>query len=207
MTFTLPELPFKLEDLEPHISKETIEYHYEKHHRGYVDTLNKLTADTTWENKQLLEIVRGSTGALFNAAAQNWNHSFYWECMKKPGPQKAVVLDIQKPIEQTFGSKNEFKKIFEEKAIKLFGSGWVWLVISDKNKLSIETSNNANTPVQESGLAPLLVCDVWEHAYYIDYRNDRKKYFDAWWKCVDQIKVNQRYKSAVDLFNLEKYHA
>lgn len=198
MIFKLPDLPFKNTDLEPYISKETIEYHYGKHQKGYVDRLNSFIYGTPFENKSLIEIIRASSGDIFNMAAQAWNHSFYWECLQKPIKQK--YPDLESAINKTFGSIEKFEKAFEGASVKLFGSGWTWFVLSNKGNLSIETTQDAKTPVISSEFAPLLVCDVWEHAYYIDYRNDRKKYLQAWRKCVNMGRANERYIIAKNLF-------
>lgn len=189
-----------MNELEPEISKETIEYHYGKHHKTYVDKLNKLIKKTEFENLPLLDIVQNSSGDIFNAAAQHWNHSFYWECLNQPGPSINILLHVEKALEDNFGSQINFWNEFKEQTLGLFGSGWVWLVCAKNRKLKIETTSNADTPAKNPDKKCLLVCDVWEHAYYIDYRNDREKYFDAWKACVDRFGLNHRYQETVAKF-------
>lgn len=182
MEHKLPELPYPMNALEPHISKETLEYHYGKHHKTYVDNLNKLIPGTEFENMTLEEIVKKSSGGIFNNAAQVWNHTFYWNCMapsaKEPGGALADAL------KKGFGSIDEFKQKFTQTAIGTFGSGWAWLVKNGKGELEIVSTSNAACPLTENK-KPLLTCDVWEHAYYIDYRNARAKYVETFWKIVN----------------------
>ena len=171
MAFTLPELPYAKDALEPYISKETLHYHHDKHHKHYVDTLNKLIKDTEFEDMSLEEIIKKSKhGSIFNNAAQDWNHTFYWNSMS-PESNLDDNSDLFKAITKKFGSIDNFKKEFTEKAKKLFGSGWVWLT-ADDDTLYLESTHNAN----QSTHKPLLVCDVWEHAYYLDTQNERGKY-------------------------------
>lgn len=208
MSFFLPQLPYARNALAPYISSETIDYHYGKHHQTYVDNLNNLTKDTQLADKTLLEVIKAaeSGSAIFNNAAQVWNHSFYWQCLCPPivasadviaaaviKAVKANVLTIAElvvALERDFGSVEQFKELFAKTAISLFGSGWVWLV-KDKasSKLEVMHTANAQTPVAVAATAgekiALLVCDVWEHAYYIDYRNARAKYIDAFWHLVN----------------------
>lgn len=183
MSFTLPELPYPRNALAPHISEETLDYHYGKHHKAYVDNLNKLIAGTDYENKTLEEIILSSDGSIFNNAAQVWNHTFYWHCMSPNGggePQ-GKVLDA---INDAFGSFAEFKEKFTKTAIQTFGSGWAWLVKDQNGTLEIVSTGNAGNPMTDNK-KPLLTCDVWEHAYYIDYRNLRPTYVDAFWNLVN----------------------
>lgn len=183
MAITLPELAYGLDALQPHISKETLEYHYGKHHATYVANLNKLIAHTEYENMPLEDIVCKSSGGIFNNAAQIWNHSFYWNCLSPTGggePQGA----LGEAVTAAFGTFDEFKSAFTQTAITTFGSGWAWLVKNSDGSLALESTSNAATPITE-GKTPLLTCDVWEHAYYIDYRNARPAYLEAFWKLVD----------------------
>ena len=183
MSFTLPELPYALDALAPKISKETLEYHYGKHHNAYVTNLNKLTDGKPEASKPLEEIIKSTKGPVFNNAAQVWNHTFYWNCLKQNGggiPEGALL----EAINASFGSFEEFKALFSELAVGLFGSGWVWLVKDEDGTLGIEAMSNAGNPLT-NGQTPLLTCDVWEHAYYIDQRNARAKYVEAFWDLVN----------------------
>lgn len=182
MEHKLPELPYAMDALEPHISKETLEYHYGKHHKTYVDNLNKLIPGTEFENLSLEDIIKKSSGGIFNNAAQIWNHSFYWNCLSPKGGEPGVALG--EAINKRFGSLDEFKQKFSQTAITTFGSGWAWLVKNAAGELEIVSTSNAGCPLTE-GKTPLLTCDVWEHAYYIDYRNARPKYVEAFWKIVN----------------------
>jgi Fe-Mn family superoxide dismutase len=183
MTHELPKLPYALDGLAPHLSKETVEFHYGKHHKGYVDKLNQLIAGSGFESASLEDIVRKATGDIFNQAAQAWNHAFYWNSLspKGGGSPKGALADA---IAKSFGSFETFQKQFSEKAAGLFGSGWAWLVRKPDGGLAVVQTGNAGNPLT-SGDRPLLTCDVWEHAYYIDYRNARAKYVEAWWKLVN----------------------
>ncbi len=183
MAFELPPLPYADDALAPHISPETIAYHHGKHHRAYVDNLNKLTAGTEWGNQSLENIVKGSDGALFNNAAQVWNHTFYWSSLSPDGggEPKGVLAD---KIAAGFGSFAAFREEFTKAAIGRFGSGWAWLVNKPESGLAIITTANAETPLTHPCTA-LMTCDVWEHAYYIDYRNARPKYLEHFWELVN----------------------
>jgi Fe-Mn family superoxide dismutase len=192
MTFTLPELPYAMDALEPHISKETLEYHYGKHHRAYVDNLNKLIPDTEFESMSLEEIIKKSKNGIFNNAAQIWNHTFYWHCLSPKGgnqPQGKLADAIKKH----FGSFEDFKEQFSKTAATTFGSGWAWLVQDKGGALKIISTSNAGTPMTEGSTA-LLTCDVWEHAYYIDYRNARPEYIKHFWSLVNWDFVTQNLK-------------
>jgi len=183
MAFTLPELPFPKDALAPHISAETLEYHHGKHHQAYVTNLNGLVQGTALEKQSLEELIRTQTGGIFNNAAQIWNHTFYWNCMKPKGggEPSGVLADA---IAAAFGGFPAFKEQFSKAAATLFGSGWVWLVKGADGKLAIEPAGNAGNPLRD-GRIPLLTCDVWEHAYYIDFRNARLKYVETWWGLVN----------------------
>lgn len=181
--FELKQLPYARNALEPHISEETVRYHYDKHHQGYVNRLNTLTEGFEEISLEGL-IMRTHHGVLYNMAAQVWNHDFYWNSMSPSGGSKPVG-EIQNLIDCHFGSFDEFKRQFNEAALAHFGSGWAWLVYDPALKnLRIVTTHDADCPINK-GLHPILVCDVWEHAYYIDVRNDRQKYIDSWWQLVN----------------------
>lgn len=191
--FELPKLPYANDALAPHISQKTIEFHYGKHHAGYVNNLNKLIAGTTFENKTLEEIVKTSEGGMFNNAAQVWNHTFYWDCMT-PNPKKAQPSGkLNDAIVRDFGSFDAFKEKFINAAVTLFGSGWTWLVADKDGKLSIVQTSNAQTPLTMAGMRPLLVCDVWEHAYYIDRQNARANYVNEFWTLINWEFVEKNY--------------
>jgi len=182
--FTLPQLPYGKDALSPHISAETLDFHYGKHHQAYVDNLNKLVAGTKYENKDLVEMVKKTSGPLFNNAAQNWNHSFYWKSMSAEKNQSPKG-PLAQAIDQSFGSYAEFEKQFSAAAVGLFGSGWAWLVLLNSKKLKIMTTADAKTPIGTASGTPLFTMDVWEHAYYIDYRNARAKYVEGFWKVLN----------------------
>ena len=183
MAFKLPELPYAKNALEPHISQETLEYHYGKHHQAYVNKLNGLVPGTEFEKMSLEDIIMKSEGGIFNNAAQIWNHTFYWNsmCPKSDSKPKGGLADA---LHETFGSLDTFKEQFTEAALSQFGSGWAWLVKDKDNKLKVVKTVNANNPMTD-GYEPLLTCDVWEHAYYIDTRNDRGKYVSNFWQVVN----------------------
>jgi Fe-Mn family superoxide dismutase len=176
MSFTLPDLPFAKNALEPHISQETLEYHHGKHHNAYVTKLNSLIDGTDHQDKPLVDIIGSAEGGIFNNAAQVWNHTFYWDCMK-PGGGKTPKGDLADAIKRDFGSIDQFKEAYSNAGASLFGSGWVWLVVED-GKLEITQGANADLPMKHGQIA-LLTMDVWEHAYYIDYRNARPDYIDT----------------------------
>ncbi len=184
MAFTLPELPFPKDALAPHISAETLDFHHGKHHQAYVTKLNELVAaDAALGGKSLEDLVRSSSGPLFNQAAQVWNHTFYWHSMK-PGGGGEPTGAVAEAINKSFGSFSTFKEKFTAAAIGQFGSGWAWLVKNGSGALEIVQTSNAGCPLTE-GKSPILTCDVWEHAYYVDYRNARAKYVEAWWNLVN----------------------
>lgn len=192
MTHTLPPLPYAEDALEPHISRETIQYHYGKHHKTYVDKLNGLVPGTEFEGKSLDDVVKLSTGAIFNNAAQIWNHTFYWHCMG-PGKGGEPTGDLAKAIDAAFGSFADFKEKFTTSAVNNFGSGWTWLVKRSDGLLSIVNTGNAATPLTDSSVIPILTCDVWEHAYYIDYRNVRPDYLKGFWELVNWDFVSENF--------------
>ncbi|MBT3982131.1 MAG: superoxide dismutase [Bacteriovoracaceae bacterium] len=183
MEHKLPELPYSNDALTPHISPETLEFHYGKHHAGYIAKLNAAVPGTEWEGKSLEDIVRGATGGIFNNGAQIWNHTFYWNSLKPNGggTPAGAVADA---INAKWGSFDKFKEEFTAKAGTLFGSGWCWLVKTADGSLDIVQTTNADCPLRD-GHTPVLTCDVWEHAYYIDYRNARPKYVEAFWNLVN----------------------
>jgi len=183
MEHKLPELQYKKDALTPYISEETFEYHYGKHHAAYVANLNKLIKGTEFENAGLDDIVKKAKGAIYNNAAQHFNHSFFWKCLR---PLQTPELDegFMLALEKNFGSVDVFKEKFAAAAVSLFGSGWVWLVVKGVDVLEIYAAPNAGNPLTE-GKTPLLVLDVWEHAYYIDYRNRRADYVESFWKIVN----------------------
>ncbi|HAT2048617.1 TPA: superoxide dismutase [Fe] [Legionella pneumophila] len=183
MTFTLPQLPYALDALAPHISKETLEYHYGKHHNTYVTNLNKLIPGTGFESMTLEEIIMKAKGGIFNNAAQVWNHTFYWHSMSPNGGGEPKGK-LAEAINKSFGSFAAFKEQFTQTAATTFGSGWAWLVQDQAGALKVISTSNAGTPMTE-GLQALLTCDVWEHAYYIDYRNRRPDYIEAFWSLVN----------------------
>ncbi|HEX4326449.1 MAG TPA: superoxide dismutase [Fe] [Burkholderiales bacterium] len=183
MEHKLPELPYALDALAPSISKETLEFHYGKHHQTYVTNLNNLIKGTEFENASLEDIVKKSSGGIFNNAAQVWNHTFYWNSLapKAGGEPKGAVADA---INKQWGSFAKFKEEFTKTAVGTFGSGWAWLVKKSDGSLGLVSTSNAATPLTTADRA-LLTCDVWEHAYYIDYRNARPKYLEAFWNLVN----------------------
>lgn len=183
MAIELPALPYAIDALAPHISQETLEYHHGKHHATYVTKLNAAISGTEFENMTLEDIIKKSSGPVFNNAAQIWNHTFYWNCLSPNGggePTGAVAEAINK----AFGSFAEFQKQFDDKAVNNFGSSWTWLVKNADGSLEIVNTSNAGTPMT-SGQTALLTVDLWEHAYYIDYRNARPAYLNAFWKLVN----------------------
>lgn len=192
MAVQLPPLPYERNALEPHISSETLDYHYGKHHQAYVTNLNKMIEGTEHADASLETIIRSSDGGLFNNAAQVWNHSFYWNCMSPDGGG-APDGDLGAAIDQTFGSFEAFKEQFTKAATGQFGSGWAWLVRQSDGSLAITSTSNAETPLTGNDV-PLMTCDVWEHAYYVDYRNARPEYLKAFWNLVNWRFVSEQFK-------------
>ncbi|HHO0882257.1 superoxide dismutase [Fe] [Aeromonas hydrophila] len=184
MAFELPALPYAINSLEPHISQETLEYHHGKHHNTYVVNLNNLVPGTEFEGKSLEEIIKTSTGGIFNNAAQIWNHTFYWHCLSPNGGGEPTGA-LADAITKAFGSFAEFKDAFTKSAIGNFGSSWTWLVKKADGSLAIVNTSNAGCPLTDAGTTPLLTVDLWEHAYYIDFRNLRPKYMETFWTLVN----------------------
>ncbi len=191
MVHQLPELPYAKNALEPHISAETLEYHYGKHHQTYVTNLNNLIKGTEYEELPLEAIIQKSSGGLFNNAAQVWNHTFYWNCLKPNGGGEPTGA-LAEAINKKFGSLAAFKEEFTKVSVGTFGSGWGWLVKNADGSVELMSTSNAGTPMT-SGKTALLTCDVWEHAYYIDYRNARPKYVEAFWNLVNLDFVASQY--------------
>jgi Fe-Mn family superoxide dismutase len=181
MTFTLPDLPFAKDALGPHMSGETLDFHHGKHHRAYVDKLNELLGDSDLAAGSLVEVIRGAKDKgdkkIFNNAAQHWNHSFFWQCLAAPDAQRPVGR-LAELIDECFGGADQMLAKLEEEAVGHFASGWAWLVL-DRGKLAITSLHDADTPAVHEGMQPLLTLDLWEHAYYIDYRNERPKYAET----------------------------
>ncbi len=183
MQHALPDLPYAKDALEPHISAETLEFHHGKHHATYVDKLNGMTPGTEFESATLEEIIMSASGGVFNNAAQIWNHSFYWNCLS-PNGGGSPELELGAAIDRDFGSFEAFKEKFAASALGNFGSGWTWLVKNKAGTLEIVNTDDAENPMKQ-GHSPLMTCDVWEHAYYIDYRNKRPDYIAAFWQLVN----------------------
>lgn len=193
MTFTLRTLPFEAKNVAGFLSEETLAYHHGKHHATYVNNLNNLIKDSEFANYGLFEIIQKSSGGIFNNAAQVFNHDFYWDCIG--ACNSAISGDLLGVIDKKFGSADAFKEAFLKAATTLFGSGWVWLVL-DKGELEIIQTSNALTPLS-AGQIPLLVCDVWEHAYYVDFRNARPAYLEKFWVSINWDFVVKNYDSAL----------
>ncbi len=191
MPFKLPKLPFAYNALEPVISKQTLEYHHDKHHAAYVNNLNNLIVGTEFENADLLTIITKADGGIFNNAAQVWNHTFYFDQFGKNKIEK-LSGQLLVAINASFGSFDEFKEKFSTAAKTLFGAGWVWLVKKPNGSLDIIQTSNAANPVTD-GLIPILTCDVWEHAYYLDYQNKRPDYIENFWSIIDWEIISGRY--------------
>lgn len=179
----LPALPYGMDALVPHISRETLEFHYGKHHRAYVNKLNELIRNSAFEGMTLPSLIKKSNGPIFNNAAQIWNHSFYWNCLSPKGGGKPAGK-LAAAIDAAFGSFDQFASQFKSSAAGKFGSGWTWLLKNPDGTLTIRNSDDADNPLCWDQ-TPLLVCDVWEHAYYIDYRNERAKYIEAFWHLLN----------------------
>ncbi|TRY49618.1 Manganese/iron superoxide dismutase [Cryptosporidium tyzzeri] len=188
MPFELPPLPYDKKALEPVISPETLDYHYGKHHAGYVTKLNSLIKSTEFENEtNLMKVIMKSSGSIYNNASQIWNHTFYWSCLRSPSETNKPTSKVSKLIEESFGSFESFKESFTANATGHFGSGWIWVVIDPINnqKLKIVQTHDGDNP-EKLGLGkPVLTCDVWEHAYYIDYRNNRGSYVDQFFSIIN----------------------
>jgi len=180
---TLPSLPYAMDALAPHISEETLQYHYGKHHQAYVTNLNKLIEGTEYAGMSLEDIITSSQGGVFNNAAQIWNHTFYWNSLSPNGGGEPTGTLLEK-INTQFGSVEAFKTQFSQVAATTFGSGWAWLIQKADGALDIISTSNAQTPLTQ-GHTALLTCDVWEHAYYVDYRNARPQYIEAFWSLVN----------------------
>jgi len=191
MKFELPKLPYELDALEPFVSKRTLEFHYGKHHQTYVTNLNNLVHETKFENADLEIIIKGAEGALFNNAAQVWNHTFFFMSLRKDekcAPQGKLAESLQK----SFGTFADFKDAFTKASLGLFGSGWVWLVKNQGGLLEIIQESNAGNPLRK-GLMPILTCDVWEHSYYLDYQNKRADYINAFWSLINWKLIEERF--------------
>jgi len=195
MKFELPDLAFKLNALEPGISKKTLEFHHGKHYQIYITNLNNLIAGTKLENEDLETIIREADGPVFNNASQVWNHSFYFENLCESGKNylNGQFADV---ISGSFGSVSLFKEMFIKASLSLFGSGWVWLIWNPKGSVEIIQDSNAGNPLRK-GLVPLLTCDLWEHAYYLDYQHRRTDYLDAFWALINWEIVEKRYYAAL----------
>ena len=193
--FKLPNLPYPKTALAPFLTEEQMTYHHEKHHKAYIDNLNKfLETDASLKGKSLEEIVLSSTGGIFNNAAQAWNHTFFWNCMQ-PGTNSKPTGKLADAITRDFGGTDQLKEKFVDGGVKTFGSGWIWLCADNGGKLSLVSTSNAQVPFTNNGPRPILVADVWEHAYYIDYRNLRQKFLETFWTHVNWDYVGQNYDS------------
>lgn len=191
MAFELPKLPYRLDALVPFVSEETLEYHYGKHHQAYVNNLNGLIPGTEFENATLETIIKKAEGGIFNNGAQVWNHTFYFEAFSRSG-RREPSGDLAEAIRKSFGTIDAFKEQFNKSAATIFGSGWAWLAKSQDGSVQIVQESNAGNPLKK-GLIPLMTCDVWEHAYYIDYRNKRPDYIKNFWEILDWDVVSARF--------------
>lgn len=189
--FTLPALPYDYDALEPHITKATLEFHHDKHHNAYVEKVNGLIKGTPFEDADLETIIKKADGGIFNNGAQVWNHTFYFEQFSDK-PQTRPTGKLAEAINETFGSLEAFKEAFSNAAATLFGSGWAWLVVDEEGKLGIAQTMNAGNPIRE-GHKPLLTCDVWEHAYYLDVQNKRPGYIENFWKVLNWKVIEGRF--------------
>ncbi len=194
MAFSLPELPYSRDALEPHMSKETLDYHYGKHHKAYVDKANGMIEGTGFEKAPLEQVVREASGGLFNQTAQIWNHTFFWHSLSPNGGGNPGA-ELTKELEKNFGSVDGFKEKFTQAAAGIFGSGWAWLVKNADGSLEVVTTPNAGNPMT-SGQTPLLTCDMWEHAFYIDYRNVKADYLKAFWSLANWANVEESLSKA-----------
>jgi Superoxide dismutase len=194
--FKLPELPYAKTALSPFLNEEQMTYHYDKHHKAYIDNLNKfMETDASLKGKSLEEITLTSTGGIFNNAAQAWNHTFFWFGMAPSGQTGKPSDKLAAAITRDFGSMDELKAKFVDGGVKTFGSGWIWLCADNSGKLSLVSTSNAQVPFTNNGPTPLLVADVWEHAYYVDYRNLRAKYLETFWSHVNWAFVSENFDS------------
>lgn len=191
MSFELPTLPYEKNALEPHISAQTLDFHYSKHHQTYVTKLNGMVPGTEFEGKSLEEVIKSASGGVFNNAAQVWNHTFYWNCLS-PNGGGAATGALGDAIAAKWGSYEKFVEDFSDKAVNNFGSSWTWLVKNSAGELEIVNTSNAGCPITDD-VTPLLTCDLWEHAYYIDYRNARPKYLEAFWNLANWDFANSNY--------------
>jgi len=191
MSFELSKLPYALDALQPYISKQTLEFHYGKHHQAYINNLNNLIPGSKFENATLEQIIREADGGIFNNGAQVWNHTFYFLSFSPEGVRQPQG-NLAQAIESRFGSFDAFREQFTKAAVTLFGSGWAWLVKKGDQTLDIVQESNAGNPLRQ-GLTPLLTCDVWEHAYYLDYQNKRPDYLQAYWNVLDWKVISERF--------------
>lgn len=192
--FKLPQLPYEKTALAPFLNEEQMTFHYDKHHKAYIDNLNKfIETDAALKGKSLEEIVTSSSGGIFNNAAQIWNHTFYWFNMSPAGKGGQPSAALAEAIKRDFGSLDELKAKFVDGGVKTFGSGWIWLCVDAAGKLSLVSTSNAAVPFTNNGPAPLMVADVWEHAYYVDYRNLRAKYLETFWNHINWGFVSENF--------------
>ncbi|UCH15574.1 MAG: superoxide dismutase [Bacteroidales bacterium] len=191
MNFELPKLPYALDALSPYLGEKTLEFHYGKHHNAYVNNLTGLVRGTKFENAKLEQIIKEAEGGIYNNGAQVWNHTFYFFGFSPDGKREPLG-EMADAINKSFGSFDQFKEKFSKAAATLFGSGWVWLVKKDNSSLEIIQESNAGNPLR-SGLKPILTCDVWEHAYYLDYQNRRPDYINAFWNILDWDVISSRF--------------
>lgn len=191
MNFELPQLPYALDALSPHIGEKTLEFHYGKHHNAYVNNLVNLVKGTKFESASLEQIIKEAEGGIYNNGAQVWNHTFYFFEFNPEGKREPLG-ELADSINKSFGSFDQFKEKFSNAAATLFGSGWVWLVKKDDSSLEIIQESNAGNPLR-AGLKPILTCDVWEHAYYLDYQNRRPDYIKAFWNILDWDVISRRF--------------
>ena len=196
MKFELSQLPFEMNALEPYISEKTLDFHYHKHHQAYITNLNILISGTKFENTDLETIIKVAEGPVFNNAAQSWNHRFYFEGLG-PGDQYNLKGSFENVINGSFGSVSFFKATFIKAAVSLFGAGWIWLVLNPNGSMEINQEKNAGNPLRK-GLIPLLACDVWEHAYNLDYQNRRSDYVESFWKLINWEQIENRYNDAIE---------
>jgi Fe-Mn family superoxide dismutase len=191
MLFELPKLPYALDALQPHLSKQTLEFHYGKHHQAYINNLNNLIPGTKFENASLEQIIREADGGIFNNGAQVWNHTFYFMSFSSDGVSEPQG-NLAHAIDSRFGSFAAFREQFSKAGVSLFGSGWAWLVKKEDQSLEIFQESNAGNPLRH-GFIPILTCDVWEHAYYLDYQNKRADYLQAYWNMLDWKVISARF--------------